>query len=105
MAVRIRLPQAIEQGEVIRIRALVPHVMEVVQRDSDGNVVDKNYNFIHSVVVTYNGKEIMRGELTQAISANPYIEFPMRAMEPGVVEVTFEDTHGEVYTGSAEIAF
>jgi sulfur-oxidizing protein SoxZ len=105
MAVRIRLPQEIKEGEVIRIRALVPHVMEVVQRDSDGNVVDKNYNFIHSVVVTYNGKEIMRGQLTQAISANPYIEFPVRAMEPGVVEVTFEDTHGEVYTGSAEIAF
>lgn len=105
MAVRIRLPQEIKQGEVIRIRALVPHAMEVVQRDSDGNVVEKNYNFIHSVVITYNGKEIMRGQLTQSISANPYLEFPVRVSEPGIVEITFEDTHGEVYTGRAEIAY
>jgi sulfur-oxidizing protein SoxZ len=79
--------------------------MEVVQRDSDGNVVDRVYDFIHSVVVTYNGKEVMRGELTQGISANPYIEFPVRLTEPGVVAVTFEDTVGNTYSGEAEIVF
>lgn len=105
MSVRIRLPGEMKQGEVVRIRALVPHQMEVVERDSDGNVVDRVYNFIHSVTVTYNGKEIMRGELTQGISANPYIEFPVRLTEAGKVVVTFEDTMGNSYSGEAEINF
>lgn len=105
MSVRIRLPGEMKQGEVVRIRALVPHQMEVVERDSDGNVVDRVYNFIHSVTVTYNGKEIMRGELTQGISANPYIEFPVRLTEAGTVVVTFEDTMGNSYSGEAEINF
>lgn len=105
MSVRIRLPGDLKQGEVVRIRALVPHQMEVVERDSDGNVVDRVYDFIHTVTVTYNGREIMRGELTQGISANPYVEFPVKLTEPGVVVVTFEDTQGNSYSGEAEINF
>jgi len=103
--VRIRLPKSVSKDDVISVRALVQHPMEIVARDKDGKPVDKVYNFIHSVTVTYNGKEVMKGEMTQALSANPFIEFPLKASEPGTLQIVFEDTTGKKYTGSAEVKF
>jgi sulfur-oxidizing protein SoxZ len=101
--VRIRLPREISEGETISVRALVPHPMEIVARDGDGNVIDKDYNFIHSLTITYNDKTIMKGEMTQALSANPFIEFPLKVTAPGTLVVTFEDTTGAVHTGSVDV--
>ncbi|MBM3642669.1 MAG: thiosulfate oxidation carrier complex protein SoxZ, partial [Alphaproteobacteria bacterium] len=39
--VRIRVPKTIKQGEIITVRALVPHPMEIIQRGADGKTVDK----------------------------------------------------------------
>jgi thiosulfate oxidation carrier complex protein SoxZ len=101
--VRIRLPSAIKQGEVIRVRSLIIHPMETVQRDNQGNLIWKNYNFIHTVTVAYNGKEVMRSETTQAVSQNPIFTFPLKVDRPGKLTVTFLDTTGKSYEGTAEI--
>ena len=103
--VRIRLPSAIKPGEVIRVRSLIIHPMETVQRDKQGNPVWKNYNFIHTVTVAYNGKEVMRGETTQAVSQNPIFTFPLKVDRPGKLTVTFLDTMGKSYEETAEIKF
>ncbi|MGQ0662853.1 MAG: thiosulfate oxidation carrier complex protein SoxZ [Pseudomonadota bacterium] len=104
-AVRIRVPSKITPNEEFQARTLVVHPMEIVQRDAQGKAIEKNYNFIHTVVVTYNGKEIMRGEMTQAVSANPLIAFPLKVSEPGTLTVTFEDTTGAKHSGSVDIKF
>ena len=44
--VSIRLPSAIKQGDVIRVRTLVIHPMELVQRDKQGKIIPKNYHFV-----------------------------------------------------------
>lgn len=103
--VRIRLPRDYKKDQVINVRALVQHPMEIVARDKDGKVIEKDYNFIHSVTITFNGKEVMKGEMTQALSANPFIEFPLRVTEPGTLEIVFEDTTGKTYKGTAEVKF
>jgi sulfur-oxidizing protein SoxZ len=102
--VRIRIPSSIKQGEVVRARVLVIHPMEIVQR-KDGKPVDKNYHFINRVVVTYLDKEIAQFETTQSISENPFFTFAVKATEPGVLRVTFLDTHGGKYEGTADIKF
>ena len=102
--IRIRIPTSIKQGDVVRVRALVIHPMEIVQR-RDGKPVDKNYRFIHKVVVTYNGREILQAETTQSISENPFFAFTFRASEPGTLKIAFTDTHGETYEGTAEVKF
>ena len=102
--VRIRIPSSIKQGEVVRARVLVIHPMEIVQR-KDGKPVDKNYHFINRVVVTYLDKEIAQFETTQSISENPFFTFAFKAAEPGVLRVTFLDTHGGKYEGTADIKF
>lgn len=103
--VRIRLPSTIKPGEVIRVRSLIIHPMETVQRDNQGNLIWKNYNFIHTVMVKYNGKEVIRGETTQAVSQNPIFSFPLKVDRPGKLTVTFLDTTGKSYEETAEIKF
>jgi thiosulfate oxidation carrier complex protein SoxZ len=103
--VRIRLPSTIQPGEVVRVRSLIIHPMEVVQRDKDGKVVVKNYNFIHTMIVTFNGKEILRGETTQSISENPNFTFALKVSQPGKLTISFLDTTGKKYEGAEEIKF
>ena len=102
--VRIRVPSSVKPGDVVKVRVLVIHPMEIVER-KDGKPVDKNYQFINHVVVSYLDKEIAQFETTQSISENPFFAFAVRATEPGVLRVTFLDTHGGKYEGTADIKF
>jgi sulfur-oxidizing protein SoxZ len=102
--VRIRLPSSIKPGEIVKVRAMIIHPMETVQR-KDGKPVDRNYLFINRVVVTYLDREIAQFETTQSISENPFFGFAVKATEPGVLRVTFLSTHGGKYEGTADIRF
>lgn len=102
--VRIRIPSSIKPGDIVKVRVLVIHPMEIVQR-KDGKPVDKNYHFINRVVVNYLDKDIAQFETTQSISENPFFTFAFRATEPGPLRVSFLDTHGGKYEGKADIKF
>jgi sulfur-oxidizing protein SoxZ len=102
--VRIRVPDKAKAGDVITVRVLVTHPMEVMQF-KDGKPVAKNYHFIHKVEATYNGKRVFEAETSQAVSQNPLFSFPMKVDAPGEVRVIFHDTEGKTYTGQAEIKF
>jgi sulfur-oxidizing protein SoxZ len=102
--VRIRIPSSIKPGDVVKVRVLVIHPMEIVQR-KDGKPVDKNYHFINRVIVTYQDREIAQFETTQSISENPFFTFAFKPLEPGTLKVTFLDTHGGKYEGTADIRF
>jgi len=102
--VRIRIPSSIKQGDIVKVRVLVIHPMEIVER-KDGKPVDKNYHFINHVIVTYLNKEIAQFETTQSLSENPFFSFAFKATEPGVLKVTFLDTHGGKYEGTTDIKF
>jgi sulfur-oxidizing protein SoxZ len=103
--VRLRLPSTIKPGDVIRVRALVIHPMERVERDKQGKLVERSYNYIDKVVVTYLGKTVVSFELTQSVSENPFFVFAVRATDPGLLTVVFTDTAGGRYEGSAEVRF
>jgi sulfur-oxidizing protein SoxZ len=102
--VRIRIPSSIKANDLVKVRALIIHPMEIVER-KDGKVVEKNYHFINRVVVTYLGKEIAQFETTQSVSENPFFSFVFRASDPGPLKMTFFDTHGGKYEGTADIKF
>jgi sulfur-oxidizing protein SoxZ len=102
--VRMRIPASIKPGEVVKVRVLVTHPMEIVQR-KDGKPVDKNYHFIHKVVVTYLGREVAEFDTTQSISENPFFSFSFKATEPGTLKVTFLDTHGGKFEGTTDVKF
>ena len=100
--VRIRIPSSVKVGEIVRARVLVIHPMEIVER-KDGKPVDKNYRFINRVVVTYLDREIAQFDTTQSISENPFFAFAFKATEPGVLRVTFLDTRGGKFEGTADV--
>ena len=103
--VRLRVPSTIKAGDVIRVRCLVIHPMERIERDAQGKIIDRNYNYITRVTATYLGKPVVAFDLTQSVSENPAFTFALKATAPGTVTVTFVDTHGGKYEGSADIVF
>jgi sulfur-oxidizing protein SoxZ len=103
--VRLRLPSTIKAGDVVRVRCLVIHPMERIERDKTGKIVDKKYQFIDKVTVTYLGRTVASFDTTQSVSENPFFAFAVKATDPGKLTVTFHDTLGERYEGTADITF
>ena len=101
--VRVRVPSTIKAGEVVRVRTLVIHPMERIERDAKGQVIAKKYNYINKVLVSYLGKQVAAFDTTQSVSENPFFSFAFRATDPGQLKVTFLDTHGGKYEGTADI--
>lgn len=103
--VRLRVPSTIKPGDVVRVRALVIHPMERVELDKQGKAIERNYNYVNKIVVTYLGKTVASIETSQSVSENPFLSFTFRATDPGPLKVTFMDTHGGRYEGTADITF
>ncbi|HET9492131.1 MAG TPA: thiosulfate oxidation carrier complex protein SoxZ [Methylomirabilota bacterium] len=103
--VRIRVPTNITAGDTVRVRTLVIHPMERVERDKQGQIVRRNYHYINRVEVAYLGKTIIAFDTTQSVSENPSFTFAFKATGPGPLRVTFRDTHGGTYEGTADIRF
>jgi sulfur-oxidizing protein SoxZ len=101
--VRLRVPATIKAGDVIRVRSLIIHPMERIERDRAGKIIEKKYNYITKVVATYSGKTVASFDTTQSVSENPFFAFPLKVTDPGKVTVTFIDTAGGKYEGSADI--
>lgn len=101
--VRLRLPSTIKAGDIVRVRCLVIHPMERIERDSAGKIVDKKYQYIDKVTVTYLGRTIASFDTTQSVSENPFFAFALKATDPGKLAVTFHDTLGATYEGTADI--
>src|SRR5262244_2900682 len=89
----------------IRVPCLVIHPMERIERDAQGKIIDRNYNYITRVTATYLGKPVAAFDLTQSVSENPALSFALKATAPGPVKVTFVDTHGGKYERTEDIVF
>jgi len=100
--VKLAVPASVRRGTVARLRALVLHPQERVERQG-GRAVERNYRFVNRVVVTYLGRDIVELEPSTAISENPSFTIPFRATETGPLKVTFFDTHGGRFEGTAEV--
>lgn len=103
--IRLRIPSSIKPGDVAKVRVLVIHPMERIERDRQGKIVDRNYKYIDKVVVTYLGKPVASFDTTQNVSENPFFAFAFRVTDPGQLKVTFTDTTGGKYEGTADIKF
>ena len=101
--VRVRVPSSIKSGDIVEVRSLVIHPMERVERDPQGKIIQKTYNYINKVTVTYLGKTIATFDTTQSVSENPFFSFTFKATDPGLLKVQFLDTTGGRYEGTADI--
>jgi sulfur-oxidizing protein SoxZ len=98
----INVPPKAKRGQIIEIKTLISHVMETgYRRNETGAPIPRD--IINLFVCTYNGTEIFRADLHQAIAANPFITFFTVATESGTLEFRWTDDNGQVETASAKI--
>jgi sulfur-oxidizing protein SoxZ len=93
---RVQAPSAAAKGEIFQIKALISHQMETgLRRDDQGNVIPRK--IINKFVCRYNDVVVFGVDLHEAVAANPYIEFYLRATESGRLEFVWEEDGGGVY--------
>lgn len=98
----INVPPKAKRGQVLEIKTLISHVMETGYRRNESGVAIPR-DIINLFVCTYNGTEIFRADLHQAIAANPFITFFTVATESGTLQFQWTDDNGRVETASAKI--
>ena len=83
------------KGDTGDIRVLMSHPMETGQRkDASGNIVP--LHFIQNVEVKVNGRIVIEGQISQAVSRNPVFTFRVKGVKAGDrIEVGWLDNKGE----------
>ena len=96
--------RATAAGGFTDIRVLMTHPMETGQRkDPDGKLVP--LHFIQNVTVKLNGKTVVDGQISQAVSRNPVFSFRVKGGAKGdKVEVSWVDNHGDSNQTEAAVA-
>ena len=84
--IRIFVPTKITSSAPVRIRVLITHPMDPIERDANGQIIQKSYVYVHTVRFYFNGEEILTAYPAQSISTNPLFSFNLRiprSEEPG----------------------
>jgi thiosulfate oxidation carrier complex protein SoxZ len=100
---RLFMPAKAAAGAVVRVRALITHPMDPVERDPDGKVIPKDYVYIHTIRAYFDGEEILVAHAGQSTSTNPLYSFNLRVPRSGEVKVEFEDTANAKYSAVKRI--
>ena len=99
---RLRVPATATKGQIIEIKTLISHPMDSgFTKDASGKTVPRE--IINSFTCTFNGQPVFSMKLEPAISANPYIAFPVKVDQSGTFEFTWVDDNGQTYKDSAKI--
>ena len=99
----INVPPKAKRGQIIEIKTLISHVMETgYRRNETGAAIPRD--IINLFVCTYNGAEIFRADLHQAIAANPFLTFFTVATESGKFDFEWIGDRGFTETASAAIS-
>lgn len=100
---RVQAPSSVSKGEVFQIKALISHRMETgLRRDYEGNIIPRD--IINKFVCRYSGVDVFTADLHEAVSANPYFEFYLRATESGQLEFVWYEDGGKLYSLAHQLA-
>ena len=93
---RVQLPGTAAKDEIFQVKALISHPMEPgLRRDPQGEVIP--HKIINRFSCRYNNSVVFGVDLHEAMAANPYIEFYLRATESGRLEFIWEEDGGHAY--------
>ena len=99
---RIQAPSAAAKGEVFQVKAIISHPMETgLRHDQQGQAIPRA--IINAFRCRYNEEIVFGVELHEAVAANPYLEFYLRATQSGRLEFVWEEDGGGRYTLSHDI--
>ena len=90
---RVQAPGTVARGDVFQVRTLITHSMETgLRRDGSGQLIPRN--IIKRFTCRYNQSVVFSTDLHEAMAANPYIAFHLRATESGVLHFLWETDGG-----------
>jgi sulfur-oxidizing protein SoxZ len=99
---RVFVPSAVTKGEVFQVRTVISHAMETgLRHDDQGRVIPRK--IINRFVCRFNDAVVFSVDLHEAIAANPFFEFSLRAAESGRLEFIWEEDGGGVYALSHQL--
>jgi sulfur-oxidizing protein SoxZ len=86
------------------VRVLMSHPMETGQRKGpDGKMIP--LHFIQNLTVKVNGKTVVEGQISQAVSRNPVFSFRLKGGAKGdKIEVSWLDNKGETNRTESAVA-
>ena len=86
------------------VRVLMTHPMETGQRkDQDGKLIP--LHFIQNLTVKVNGRIVVEGQVSQAVSRNPVFCFRLKGGARGDrIEVSWLDNNGETNQTESAVA-
>lgn len=94
---RVQVPSFAAKGDVFPVRTLITHPMETgLRHDSQGAVIPRD--IINTFVCRYGEEVVFSVDLHEAVAANPYFEFDVRATESGRLEFVWTADDGQVFT-------
>src|SRR6056297_2389473 len=90
--IRMRISPA---GDVLDVKALIRHPMESGLREdkSTGKKIPANY--IQKLMVAVNGETVMDGNLSEAVSKNPYLNIKVPGKKGDEVTISWTSNTGE----------
>ncbi|CAN7668129.1 thiosulfate oxidation carrier complex protein SoxZ [Phyllobacterium sp. LjRoot231] len=100
---RVVVPSAAAKGDVFQVKTIISHEMETgLRHDDQGDVIPRK--IINKFVCRWNDAVVFSVDLHEAIAANPFIEFSLRATESGRLDFLWEEDGGAVYALSHQLA-
>jgi sulfur-oxidizing protein SoxZ len=93
---RVLVPSEATKGELLEVKAIISHQMETgLRKDADGKVIPRK--IINKFVCRYNGVDVFVVDLHEAVAANPFFQFYLRASESGRLDFIWQEDGGGVY--------
>jgi sulfur-oxidizing protein SoxZ len=92
------------KGDSAEVRVLMSHPMETGQRkDNDGKTIPAH--FIQNIIVSLNGKTVISGQTSAAVSRNPVFGFKVKGAKAGdKITVNWVDSKGDKRTDETTVA-
>ena len=96
-------PRRYKKGDLVRIDSVIMHPMNtgLQKNKKTGKIIPADY--INSVEVYYDGEKITWMELTQSVSANPFLSFYLKADKEAPLKIVWKDITGDVTEKTIQI--
>lgn len=100
---RVQVPATAVKGDIFTVKALIEHPMETgLRKDSSGTLIPRR--IIDKFICRYNNVVVFSVDLHEAMAANPYLEFDLRATESGQIEFEWHEDGDAVFRLRHEFA-
>src|SRR5579883_223812 len=100
---RVLVPSEATKGELLEVKAIISHQMETgLRKDADGKVIP--LKIINKFVCRYNGVDVFVVDLHEAVAANPFFQFYLRASESGRLDFIWQEDGGGVYALAQQLS-